>query len=324
MRILALNVTKIYLYILFFRMAKFQLNILGCGSAKPSPRHQPSSQVIDFRESLYMIDCGEGAQSMFAKMHLNLNRLNHIFISHLHGDHVFGLMGLVSTLALQGKGNKLTIHMFKDGAELFGSMFRYFCREIPFEIEFDVIEYGNKVIVEDENIRISTLPLKHRVPTVGFLFEEKLKQRHIDSDMAKFHNVPIAWMKRIKDGEDFVKEDGTVIPNAYLTRDPDPSISYAYCSDTMPTAKLLPLIENVDWLYHESTFASDNNKRAKETFHSTAEQAAEVARKVNAKNLILGHYSSRYKDESVLLNEAKAIFPNTTLANEGLRIDFIK
>lgn len=305
-------------------MAKFQLNILGCGSAKPSAMHQPTSQVVDYHDNLYMIDCGEGTQSNFAKMRLKYNRLNHIFISHLHGDHCFGLPGLVSTLGLLGKGGTLTIHVFKDGAELFGNLFNYFCREMPFEIVFNIIEYGNNVIYEDENLKISTIPLKHRIPSVGFLFEEKPKLRHIDGEMAKFHNIPISWMHRIKCGEDYVKDDGTIIPNAHITKESDPCIKYAYCSDTMPVAKVIPIIKGVDWLYHESTFANDNVKRAKDTFHSTARQAGEVALKAQAKNLILGHYSSRYKDESILLNEAQEVFPNTILGSECMRIDFIK
>lgn len=305
-------------------MAKFQLNILGCGSAKCTIRHLPTSQVIDYKENLFMIDCGEGAQAMLSKMRLKYTRLNHIFISHLHGDHCFGLPGLLSTLGLQGKGGKVIIHTFKDGAKVFGDFLKYFCREMPFEIEFDIIEYGNNVIYEDDSLTISTLPLKHRVPAVGFLFKEKPKLRHVNGEMAKFHKVPLYFMQNLREGEDFVKPDGTVVPNKILTTDCDKSLSYAFCSDTMPTKKILPMLEGVTWLYHEATYGNDNVLRAKETCHSTARQAAEIAKQVGAENLILGHYSSRYKDESILLNEAREVFPNTILANEGLKIDFLK
>ncbi|MDD2961136.1 MAG: ribonuclease Z [Muribaculaceae bacterium] len=304
-------------------MAKFQLNILGCGSAKPTPRHNPSSQVINFRDNLFMIDCGEGTQSMMLRMGLNLNRLNHIFISHLHGDHCFGLPGLVSTMALQGKGGTLTIHINKDGAKLFGDMFNYFCRECPFEIKFNIIEYGDNIIYEDNSIVVRTIPLKHRVPTVGFLFEEKPKMRHINREMTDYFKVPVYKMDAIRNGEDFVLENGEIIANSRLTKDADPCIKYAYCSDTMLTDKYIPTIKDVDWLYHEATYDNANEKNARSRYHSTTTQAAEAAIRANAKNLIIGHFSSRYHNEELLLQEARAVFPNTILANEGLKIDFI-
>ena len=189
------------------KMSNFNLHILGCGSAKPTLRHNPTCQVVEHNGNLYMVDCGEGAQTMMARMHLRMSRLQHIFISHLHGDHCFGLPGLVSTMALHGKGGSITIHIFKDGAELFGNMFRYFVRDIPMQINFDIIEYGNHVIYEDSVLKISTIPLKHRVPAVGFLFEEKPKLRHINGEMAKFHQVPLYMMNSIREGADFVKPD---------------------------------------------------------------------------------------------------------------------
>ena len=306
------------------KMSNFNLHILGCGSAKPTLRHNPTCQVVEHNGNLYMVDCGEGAQTMMARMHLRMSRLQHIFISHLHGDHCFGLPGLVSTMALHGKGGSITIHIFKDGAELFGNMFRYFVRDIPMQINFDIIEYGNHVIYEDSVLKISTIPLKHRVPAVGFLFEEKPKLRHINGEMAKFHQVPLYMMNSIREGADFVKPDGTVVANSILTTAPTPSVRYAYCSDTMPASKIAPVVEGVDWMYHEATYANDNIRAARERFHSTAEQAATLTRDANVGNLIIGHYSSRYDDETVLLSEARSVYPRTILADEGMHIDLLK
>lgn len=305
-------------------MARFELDILGCGSAKPTPRHNPSCQVVNVHDKLFMLDCGEGAQRMVQKMKIKWTRMGHIFISHLHGDHCFGLMGLLSTMGLQQHGGDVTIHIFKDGADLFKAQTDYFCREMPFNIIYDIIDMKHRIIYEDDAVAVSSIPLKHRVPTVGFLFEEKTGGRHINGEMAKFHNVPIYFMNNLRAGEDFVKPDGTVVPNSILTTDASPAVRYAYISDTMPALKYLPMIEGVDWLYHEATYSHEHAADAKNRYHSTARQAAEVAKKVGAKNLILGHFSSRYKDESILLDEAKAIFPNTILANEGMKIEFIR
>ena len=306
-------------------MAQFQLNILGCGSAKPTPRHNPTCQVLDFRDNLFMIDCGEGSQTMFVRMGLKYTRLNHIFISHLHGDHCFGLPGLLSTLGLQGKGGTLTVHTFKDGAEMFGKMCEYFCRDMSYEVKFNVIEYGSDVIYEDDALKVTTIPLKHRVPTVGFLFEEKEKLRHINRFAIDKYNVPICYMNILKAGGDYIAADGSVtIPNEVLTTPPDKSLKYAYCSDTMPASKIIPVIEGADWLYHEATYGNEFVKSAKQRFHSTAHQAAEVAVASHAGNLVIGHYSSRYKDENILLNEAREVFSRTVLADEGLRIDMTK
>ena len=301
-------------------MGRVELNILGCGSAKPTLIHHPSCQVLNVHDKLFMIDCGEGAQTMLMKMGLKWSRLSHIFISHLHGDHCFGLLGLLSTMGLQNHGGEIVIHTIRDGITLFKAQTDYFCREMPFKITFDEISVGHAEVYADDAVTISTFPLKHRVPTVGFLFEERQGGRHINGEMARFHGVPIYFMNNLRAGEDFVKPDGTVIANELLTTTPTPAVRYAYVSDTMPAEKYLPYIEGVDWLYHESTYASEHAADAKARFHSTAAQAAEVARKVGAKNLILGHYSSRYRDESVLLNEARAIFPSTILSNEGMKI----
>lgn len=305
-------------------MARFTLNILGCGSAKPTPQHLPACQVLDFRDKLYMIDCGEGAQHTFAQIHLRPSRLNHVFISHLHGDHFLGLLGLLSSMTLMGKEGEVVVHTFADGARIIGDMMNYIDRHRSYELRFNIIKVGHEVIYEDNALRVSTLPLKHSVPAVGFLFEEKGKERHLRGDMADFHGIP-AWQRAaVKGGADFVKPDGTVIPNSYLTTAPDPPVRYAYCSDTMPSERVIPLIEGVDWLYHEATYDSTRADKARQYCHSTAAQAAEVARRAQAKHLIIGHYSARYDTPELLLREARAIFPATIAAAERQRLDLLR
>ena len=300
-------------------MEKFEVNILGCGSATPTLQHHPSSQVVNFRDKLFMIDCGEGTQLQFRKSRLHFNRLTHIFISHLHGDHCFGLIGLISTLGLLGRTGDLIIYGPKDLSGVLTPQLNYFCRDNPFKVvieEFSTTE--SKVIYEDRSLEILTIPLEHRIPCAGFLFKEKLKDAHILPEMIQFYNIPIKDISRIKRGEDYVLEDGTVIPNSRLTKPSASPRSYAYCSDTAYSSKIIPLIKGVNLLYHESTFAEEDLKRAKQTGHSTAKQAAEIAKKAEVGKLMLGHFSSRYPDNRILLNEAKSVFEKVELANEGL------
>ncbi|MDE6429754.1 MAG: ribonuclease Z [Duncaniella sp.] len=303
-------------------MAKFQVNILGCGSATPTARHQPSCQVVDFRDKLFMIDCGEGAQGQFRRMGLKFSRLNNIFISHLHGDHLFGLPGLLSTMALHEVTGSVTIHIFRDGARLMKEWMDFFNRNSPFEIIYDVIEEGERrVVYEDGGLTVETFPLYHRTPCNGYIFREKPKLRHLKGDAVKFHGIPVSQMKAIKEGADFVKPDGTVVPNAMLTTDADPSVSYAYCSDTMMDLRVAADIRGVDTVYHEATYDDSLSVQARERGHSTAREAGRIAREAGAKRLIIGHFSKRYNSEEILLREASEEFPEVIVANEGLRID---
>ncbi|MDE6682273.1 MAG: ribonuclease Z [Muribaculaceae bacterium] len=299
-------------------MSTFKIHTLGCGSAKPTLRHQPSSTVVDYRDTLYMVDCGEGAQLAFQKHRLRFSRLRHVFLTHLHGDHVLGLPGLVSTLGLGGTGGKLTVHTFADGKKMLQKILFYFAGDLPFEVEFNIIEPEEAVILETPSLTVRTVPLRHRVPTVGFIFEEKEKPRHIRRDMIDFHQVPTSQIRFIKDGADFLRPDGRVLPNDMLTTPPTPSLSYAHISDTAYMPELAGKIGPVDLLFHETTYTEQHLAEAAPRGHSTARQAAMVARDAGAKALLTGHYSSRYKDDTVFLKEAQQIFPNVILNKEGL------
>jgi ribonuclease Z len=301
-------------------MEKFELDILGCGSATPTTFHNPSSQVLNVRDKLFMIDCGEGTQLQFRRNKLRFGRLNHIFISHLHGDHCFGLIGLISTLGLLGRTGTLTIYSVAGLEEVLRSGINFFCRDNPFKINIETFDSKkSEIIYDDRSVSVKTIPLKHRVPCAGFLFQEKQKEPHLVPDMIKFYNIPIKTLAEIKMGADFVTDDGKIVPHTHLTMPSEPARSYAYCSDTLYSEKIIPIIEGVDLLYHEATFAESDAARAKETWHSTARQAALIAKSAKVKKLMIGHFSARYPDNMDLLNEALEIFPNTVLANEGLR-----
>jgi ribonuclease Z len=302
-------------------MEKFEVNILGCGSALPTTRHFASSQVVNIREKLFMIDCGEGAQLQLRRSKLKFTRLNHIFISHLHGDHCFGLMGLISTFGLLGRTADLHIYAHEDLERLLTPHLEFFCKGMTYDVIFHSIDPTKEAIIyDDRSVSISTIPLKHRIPTCGFLFQEKKTPNHIIRDMVDFYQIPVFELNRIKNGEDYITPEGVVVPNNRLTTPSAPARSYAYCSDTAYQRSIIPQIKGVDLLFHESTFAQSDAARAKETFHTTASQAAEIARDAEAKQLVIGHFSARYEDESILLKEAQAIYPNTLLAKENQRI----
>lgn len=300
-------------------MEKFELHILGCGSALPTTRHFPTSQIVNVRDKLFMIDCGEGAQLQFRKSHLKFSRLNHIFISHLHGDHCFGLLGLISTLNLLGRTAELHIHSPKGLEALLTPMLDFFNRQMTYKVLFHEFDPKEPMLIyEDRSLTVTTIPLRHRMPCCGFLFAEKRRPNHIIREMVDFYQVPVYELNRIKNGADYVTPEGKTVSNNLLTRPSAPSRSYAYCSDTIYLPSIVEQIKGVDLLFHEATFANEDAPRAKETFHTTAAQAAEIARRAEVKKLLIGHFSARYEDENVLLQEASAIFPDTQLAKETL------
>lgn len=300
---------------------KFEINVLGCGSAKPSQAHNPSCTVVNFRENLFMIDCGEGAQKELQRQRLKLPRLNHIFLTHLHGDHVFGLPGLIGTMALSGLEGDITIHTFEDGKRILSSMFEYFNRGLPIEVKFNVIRPEEAIVFENASLRVRTVPLRHKIPCVGYVFEEKPSLRHINRAVCDFHEIPVWAFNRIKAGEDYIKPDGSIIPNSILTKEPDAPRSYAHMSDTSYLPGLAEKIRNVDLLFHETTYLTQDTDKARERGHSTAAEAAKVAKDAEAGYLLTGHYSSRYKDDTLFAEEARSIFPKVILGKEGLRIN---
>lgn len=300
-------------------MEKFDLHILGCGSALPTTRHFPTSQVLNVRDKLFMIDCGEGAQLQFRKSRLKFSRLNHIFISHLHGDHCFGLLGLVSTLNLLGRTAKLHIYSPKGLEALLTPMLEFFNRQMTYQVLFHEFETKEAALIyEDRSLTVTTIPLRHRMPCCGFLFAEKPRPNHIIREMVDFYQVPVYELNRIKNGADYVTPEGETVSNSRLTTPAEPPRSYAYCSDTIYMPSVVEQIKGVDLLFHEATFADEDAPRAKETFHTTAAQAAGLAKSAGAKRLLIGHFSARYEDETVLLQEASAVFPDTQLAKETL------
>ena len=299
------------------------LSIIGSGSALPTRDNFPASQMLELRNKQFLIDCGEGTQIRMRQMGLRTNRLGHIFISHLHGDHCFGLMGLISTFGMLSHVTDIHIHAHPDLEKFLMPQLNYFCEKLPFQVIFHSLNpFVNEIIHEDRTIQVSTIPLKHRVPCCGFLFEEKTGERHIKRDMIDFYQIPTWRIGKIKQGEDFETTDGEIIPNELLTTPPTPPIRYAYCSDTAYSEKVIPIIEGVDCLFHEATFMEDELFRAKATMHSTARQAADIAKKANVKRLIIGHYSARYIHKTGLLNEARQVFEHTELGEDMKSYEF--
>ena len=299
----------------------FSITILGSNSALPTSNRYPSAQIVNISDRLYLVDCGEGTQMQLRKNKISFSKINNVFISHLHGDHCFGLIGLISTFSLLERKSDLNIFAHNDLKKLLMPQIRYFCAELSFNINFHAINPDeNSVIYEDKNITVSTIPLNHRIPTCGFLFREKEKPLHLRKDMIDFFQIPIKELKKIKAGADFVTADGKIIENKRLTTPADRSRAYAYCSDTGYCESIVPIIKDIDLLYHEATFLSDKKEKPENLYHSTAEDAAQIAAKANVKKLLIGHFSSRYKDLSKFVSEAAKIFPCVEIASEGMRV----
>lgn len=305
-------------------MEPFKIHILGCGSALPTLKHNASSQLIEMRGKCFMVDCGEGAQMQFRRSHIHFSKLNAIFISHMHGDHCFGLMGLLSTLGMLGRTSKLRIYAPKDYEPLFRQQVEFFMQTMEYEMEMIPVDTEKQqVIYEDHSLTVETVPLQHRVPCCGFIFREKPTLPHIRRDMIDYYGIPVSQINNIKNGADWTNEDGDVIPNARLVQPADSPRSYAYCSDTRFVPGLKEKVKGVTVLYHESTYTAEQEDRAKIYYHSTARQAATIAAGAGVGTLLLGHYSARYNDEQVLLQEAKAVFENSILTQEGMVFNVI-
>lgn len=302
-------------------MERFELHILGCGSALPTLRHHPTSQIVLRGDKLFMVDCGEGSQLQMRHQRLSFSKLHHIFISHLHGDHCFGLMGLISTFSLLGRTGDLVIHAPGELEGLLRPWLKFYCKGAGFQVIIQAFDTTrSETIYEDKTLTVSTIPLRHRLPCCGFLFRERQSLPHIRRDVTDYYEIPVYAFNSIKEGAGWTTPDGRVIPHEWLVSPAAPPRSYAYCSDTAYLPENVPLLEGVDLLFHEATFSRAESARATETFHSTAEQAATMARDAHVKKLVIGHFSARFDDESGLLAEARAIFPETIVANEGLCI----
>ncbi len=296
----------------------FKVTILGSSGAVPAHGRFPSSQLVEIQNRYFLVDCGEGCQMQLMRYQINFHRIGHIFISHLHGDHYLGLMGLIFTMHLQHRTNDLHIYSHRGLDEIITTQFKYSNSVPGFKIHFHHLEKDEHTIIfEDDALSVETLPLLHHIRCSGFIFREKIKPRRIDKTRLP-EGLSIQQLAGLKNGEDVVDETGNVLyRNDALTFDPKHSRSYAYCSDTAFRESIIPLIRNVDLLYHEATFAQEEESKAMETLHSTAHHAALVAAKAGVKKLLIGHFSARYKELDSLLLEARITFTNTFLAQEG-------
>jgi len=295
---------------------RFEVTTLGTGAALPARGRFPSAQLLNIHERLHLVDCGEGTQERLRQAEVNFNRIGNIFISHMHGDHYLGLMGLLSSMHLNGRTNELNVYGPPELREVIDVQLRASQTYLRYPLKVHALAHETGICVfADPYVEVLSLKLKHRIPTTGFLFREKQVQRRLRKD--RLDVIPHFARVRVKNGEDLMLPDGSTVPNNELTLDPPIPRSYAYCSDTAYAPELVDHLRGVDLLYHEATFADAMSDRAKETCHSTAKQAALIAKAANVGTLLLGHFSSRYKDNRVLLDEALPIFPKTVLAAEG-------
>jgi ribonuclease Z len=295
---------------------KFSLTILGSSSALPTSTRFPTAHLLNVNERFFLIDCGEGTQMQLRKYKIRFSKINHIFISHIHGDHYFGIFGLLSSFSLLGRTNPIHIYAHSEMENILNFQFKYY--PLGFKIIFHHLnEQNGELIFEDKQITVTSFPMKHRIASCGFVFKEKQKEKNIKKDIIDYYKFSIKDILRIKKGEDFVNEEGKIIPNKFLTNPAPIPRSYAFCSDTAFFPSIVQYVKESDIIYHESTFAEDMKHYAEETGHSTAKQAAEIAKIACCKKLILGHFSARYKDLSNFEAEAREIFQNTYIAVEG-------
>lgn len=294
------------------------LTILGCYAATPRSMTNPTAQVLEMKNRMFLIDCGEGTQVQLRKNKIKFSRINHVFITHLHGDHFYGLIGLVSTFSLLNRQSDLHIHGPKGMKEVILLQLKLSSSWTRYNLYFHELESDTpQVVFEDDKVIVTTLPLKHRVYTNGYLFKEKPDYRKLNIDAVQQYGIDTCYYQKIKNGSDITLDDGRVVLNTELTFDPPPPKSYAFCSDTVYNEDILPLIQDVDVLYHESTFLESEAHLCERTMHCTAKQAATIAKKANAKQLVLGHFSTRYGSTEPFREEAGTLFENVHLADDG-------
>ncbi|AEW84929.1 ribonuclease [Flavobacterium columnare] len=299
------------------------LTILGCYAATPRTFTNPTSQVLEINNRLFLIDCGEGTQTQLRKKKIRFTAINQIFISHLHGDHFYGLIGLISTFSLLNRHNPLTIYGPVGIKEVIKLQLRLANSWPQYELNFvELKSKKSEIIYEDKKVIVRTIPLKHRVYTNGFLFTEKTKERKLNIDKVQEYGIESCYFQNIKNGRDITLDDGRVLPNHILSFDPPKPKSYAFCSDTQYDESIVPLIKDVQILYHESTFLNAEEHLAEKTMHSTAKQAALIAKQANVEKLILGHYSTRYESIKLFKKEAELVFKNVLLGDDGANFEF--
>ncbi|MBP1841153.1 ribonuclease Z [Formosa algae] len=295
-----------------------QLTILGCHSATPRISAHQTSQVLEIKNNVFLIDCGEGTQVQLRKYKVKFNRIKHIFISHLHGDHYFGLVGLVSTFRLLTRETDLHIYGPKGLEEVITLQMKLGGSWTNFNLIFhELSSKESELIYEDDAVEVHTIPLIHRVYTNGFLFKEKEGERKLDMNAILNDNIDVAYYRKLKQGADVINEDGELIKNETVTNAPNKPKSYAFCSDTVYTESIVPIIKDVDLLYHESTFLEKHEHNAFPTKHCTAKQAASIAKLANAKQLVLGHFSTRYDDLNEFITEAQEVYEPVDIAAAG-------
>lgn len=300
-----------------------KLTILGCHSATPRAHHNPTAQVLETKGHLFLIDCGEGTQVQLRRFKIKFSRIRHVFISHLHGDHFFGLIGLISTFRLLGREAELNIYGPKGIKEAITLQLKLGKSWTNYPLYFHELDSDSpQLLFEDDKLSVTTIPLDHRVYTNGFLFREKPGERKLNIDAARKANVDLSYYNKLKQGFDVVNKDGKTIANKDITLDPDASKSYAFCSDTVYSPAIVSQIKNVTVLYHEATFLEEHQHLCDRTKHSTAKEAATIAKKAEVTTLILGHYSGRYDDLELFRNEAKQVFEAVELAEDGKVFEF--
>ena len=299
-------------------MGNFEIIVLGSSSATPAYNRNPSAQLLNINEKFYLIDCGEATQNQLNKFKLKSSRIDYIFISHLHGDHYLGLVGLLSTMHLNGRVKEIHVFGPPQLKEIIDLQLMVSETKLRYEVifHFTHTEYTEQIF-ENNDVTVETIILNHRIPTTGFLIKEKPRKRKINTARLEEYDVPLEYIPLLKNGIDYSDKHGNVIPNAELTFDPTPARSFAYCSDTLYNENFIEQIEGVNFLYHEATFLHELIDRAVETYHTTALQAGIIAKKANVKQLMIGHFSARYRDLEPLLAEAKTEYDNTVLAIEG-------
>lgn len=298
-------------------MSEAKVQILGCGSATPTLRHNPAAQLVEMGGDMLLVDCGEGTQVQLRRARVHLNRISAVFISHLHGDHCLGLTGMISSFGLLGRTAPLHIYAEPRLGAMLGQLMDLFCHEPGYDVVFHAINPGvSTVVYESRGLTVETIPLDHGVPCCGFLFREKPSLPHIRPDLMQMYGIPVTEAANIKSGASWTTPSGETIAHERLVTPAAAPRSYAYCSDTRYMPRLHETLRGINTLYHESTYCDDMADKADARGHSTARQAATVARDADVGRLILGHFSSRYTDDGVFLSEASEVFPRCVLANE--------